>query len=102
MYIREIDIKNIRSVTRFHLQFDPSEQAGWHVLIGDNGTGKSTVVRAIALAIIGPKEAPALRENWGAWLRREEAEGHVQLQVDHDSKLDKWTDLPKTPTVGPV
>jgi ABC-type cobalamin/Fe3+-siderophores transport system ATPase subunit len=28
-----------------------SQAAGWHVIIGDNGSGKSTFLRSIALAL---------------------------------------------------
>jgi energy-coupling factor transporter ATP-binding protein EcfA2 len=91
MYIQEIEIKNMRSIERFRLELDRSELAGWHVLIGDNGSGKSTVVRAIALAIIGPNEAPALRQNWSDWLGWMDAEGWIALEIEHDEKYDKRT-----------
>jgi DNA repair exonuclease SbcCD ATPase subunit len=47
MYINHLKVKNIRSITEFDMRFD--NPAGWHVLIGDNGAGKTTVIRAIAL-----------------------------------------------------
>ena len=55
MYIKSLNIKNIRSIHDFAMEFE--NPAGWHVLIGDNGAGKSTIIRSIALALVGPEEA---------------------------------------------
>lgn len=53
------------------MEFPEGKEAGWHVLLGANGSGKTTVLRAIALALIGPKEI--LRMNpasWESWVRQ--------------------------------
>ena len=62
MYIRKVILDKIRNID--HLEMDFPRAVGWHVLIGDNGAGKSTILRAIALAIIGPYESNALRFSW--------------------------------------
>lgn len=75
MYLNKILIKNIRSISHFEMTFD--KPAGWHVIIGDNGAGKSTIVRAISLGIIGPYDSKALRLNLNDWARRGENEPGV-------------------------
>lgn len=91
MYINKLTIKNIRSISNFEMTFD--KPAGWHVIIGDNGAGKSTIVRAISLGIIGPNDSKALRLNLNDWVRRNSDDtGSIQLTVlkhDQDSKLGK-------------
>jgi len=87
MYLHQIRICNFRSIKDFELKFD--QYAGWHVIIGDNGAGKSTLARAIALAMIGPFEAPALRQNWDNWLRYGESKGSIQLEITPEPKFDK-------------
>jgi len=94
MYIKTIEINNIRSVRDFKMEF--SEYAGWHVLIGDNGAGKSTIIRSIALALVGPKEAPGLRADWGDWLSRQENQGLISLS------LEKSEDDEQTEKSGPA
>lgn len=89
MYLQRIEIQNIRNIA--HLVLDFPEPAGWHVLIGDNGAGKSTILRAIALAIIGPAEAASLRLPLPYFVRKEEQEGTVELKVERDRKLDRYT-----------
>ncbi len=89
MYLNKVYIKNIRSIADFAMIFE--KPAGWHVIIGDNGAGKSTIVRAISLGIIGPTDSRALRLNLNDWVRRDSDDaGSIQLIVlkhDQDSKL---------------
>lgn len=35
------------------MEFEAGKEAGWHVIIGDNGSGKTSVLRAIALGYFG-------------------------------------------------
>ena len=53
MYIKSLEIKNIRAINQFKMAFD--NPAGWHVLIGDNGAGKSSIIRSLALMLVGPE-----------------------------------------------
>lgn len=103
MYIRQILIKNIRSIEHFEMTFPEGKEAGWHVLIGDNGSGKSTIVRAIALGLLDYKDILASGETWNKWLNSKVAIGGIGLisidtsyQSHHQSTannlivLDKW------------
>jgi energy-coupling factor transporter ATP-binding protein EcfA2 len=91
MYLKVINIQNVRSIKRLRIEFDQEEYAGWHVLLGDNGSGKSSLIRSIALALTGPDEAAALRQNWGDWLRKGEDRASIEVLIDHDAKFDKAT-----------
>jgi len=70
--IHKIEIQNLRSIEHLVWEIDDQNACGWHVIIGDNGAGKSGVLRAVALSLVGPQEAPALRQDWNDWLRRGE------------------------------
>lgn len=89
MYIYSIEIENVRSINNLYWQIPESREPGWHVIIGDNGSGKSTFLRSVALALVGPIEAVALRQNWNDWLSENESEGLITLHLDYDRKLDK-------------
>jgi hypothetical protein len=84
MYIKSVEIENIRSISKFKMEFE--RPAGWHVIIGDNGAGKSSIVRSIALALIGPKDAQALRLPLINWIRKDQAESRVSLIIERDQK----------------
>jgi putative AbiEii toxin of type IV toxin-antitoxin system len=86
MYVRRLTITNIRSIESFDLRFNPTEAAGWHVILGANGAGKSSVVRSLALALAGPKEAAALRQNWSTWTRFGTVDSGIRLQVECGQK----------------
>lgn len=79
MYIKSLAIDNIRSIKSFKMKFD--NPAGWHVLIGDNGAGKSTIIRSIALALVGPEQALGLRADWEDWLNNQASEGEIKLDI---------------------
>ena len=89
MYIKSLEIKNIRSIKKFEMDFKKS--AGWHVLIGDNGAGKSSIIRSIALALIGLTDAQALSgfEDFSNWLHPNANKGTVSLVITRDNKFDK-------------
>lgn len=55
MYIQSIKIQNLKRLRDFELKFtsDCGTPRMWSVLIGENGTGKSAVLQAIALAAAG-------------------------------------------------
>lgn len=86
MYINKVEIENIRSIGRFEMEFP--KPAGWHVLIGDNGSGKTTVIRAISLALIGSEQAKGLRLDWAKWLKKDTREGSVILELSRDKNYD--------------
>ena len=86
MYVRRLTISNIRSIESFEVRFSAAETAGWHVILGANGAGKSSVVRSLALALAGPKEAAALRQNWSTWARFGTSDGSIKLTVECGAK----------------
>lgn len=96
MYIQSVEITNIRSISNFRMEF--RKPAGWHVFIGDNGAGKSSIIRSIALALVGPEEALGLRANWTDWLNKLADSGSIKLIISSD-KVDQNSDTPAgTPT----
>ncbi len=47
MYIKRLELRDIKSFKQFSWELKNGESPeGWHVLLGENGTGKSTFIRA--------------------------------------------------------
>lgn len=55
MYISEIRVKNLRCLEDVTLTFPKDERGGWYVIAGELGTGKTTLLQAVSLAIAGPR-----------------------------------------------
>lgn len=55
--IERIEVTNIKSIRHVELSIASSGNAGtpWLMLLGENGVGKSTVLQAAAIAIMGPE-----------------------------------------------
>lgn len=64
--IRSVKIQNFRALGEIELDFPPSnhltESATCAVILGENATGKSTILEAISLALIGTSEATELNQ----------------------------------------
>ena len=89
MHIRRLRIRNIRSIRNLQVEI-PEPRAGWHVILGDNGSGKSSVIRALALALMGPVDAAATRQDWQDWIRKTAPTARVDLEVAPEAEFDKW------------
>ena len=87
MYIQKAEITNIKSIEKFEIEF--KNPAGWHVLIGDNGSGKTTIVRSMALALVGAEESSGLRQNIRNWINTRNKSGKISLTIEINKKLDK-------------
>jgi energy-coupling factor transporter ATP-binding protein EcfA2 len=81
--LKSIRLRNIGPISDMSLSFDPK----WTVLLGNNGSGKSTIIRAIALVLCGEdSRARAMAERL---LRSGESTGEIELVVGDQSYLVK-------------
>jgi predicted ATPase len=97
MYVRRIEITNIRVIHRIVWQIaEPQLAAGWHVIVGDNGAGKSSFLRAVALALLGPESAQQLRQPWDQWLAKGKKSGQISVGVQGNPTLDRFSGRGKT------
>ncbi len=104
MHLRQIKIREVRSIRSLDWELPESKSgAGWHVIIGDNGSGKSSVLRSAALSLIGPRDALALRLSWDDWLRKGEEKGSAEVWIRPNPQYDRFVGKgpkPKSKTLG--
>ena len=91
MYITKAKIENVKIIADFQLDLTKDEAPGWHVILGDNGSGKSTFIRTLSLALVGRENAAALRLDWPSWIEMEENSGSISLSILADQELDVWS-----------
>ena len=79
MYLEKCTIRNIKCFEEITLDFrnpDGSIRL-WNVLIGENGTGKPTLLQAIAIALLGEKAASVLLPRPQGWVRTGAVKGAI-------------------------
>ncbi len=83
MYIRNVTIKNIRCFKKLRLSFElAGQRPPWTVLVGDNATGKTTLLRSIAIGLCDETSAAALmRESDEGYIRRDEDEAFISIEL---------------------
>jgi predicted ATPase len=90
MYLNRVQITNVRAIHNLTWELSNLDQAqGWHVIIGDNGSGKSSFLRSIALTLVGPSVAYGLRQPWDQWLTRGKNHGGIELGIMRDPNVDE-------------
>ncbi|WP_158704439.1 AAA family ATPase [Rhizobium sp. NXC24] len=95
-FIESISIQNFRAISRLDLKIaDGSERAPWLMLLGENAAGKSTILQAIALALLGEQYrnslTGALNLDLGGMVKAgaECAEIHLNLSGARDPRILK-------------
>ncbi len=55
MYLKKLIVKQLKCFDSLEIDFpgENGDYSGWIVLLGGNGTGKSTLLQAMALALLG-------------------------------------------------
>jgi hypothetical protein len=95
LYIRKITLENIKTFSKFTWQLEKDEDpAGWHVLLGDNGSGKSSFIKCAVLALLGVDEANKTRIAFESWISKGCDVGSVKLDICPAEGLDQWYETP--------
>lgn len=76
MFLQRLTLENVRSIEKLELPFLTADGRvrKWTLLLGENGCGKSTVLRAISLLLAGSDALPELLKNPDEWIRLGENE----------------------------
>lgn len=81
LYVTKLVLRNIRAFSNLQIDFQNPECCA--VIIGDNGDGKSTLLRSLAMGLCDQSSASALfRELPGEFVRRDSPDGESFIQVD--------------------
>jgi predicted ATPase len=86
MWVEEISLENIKCFEKQSLRLGTKTKPyPWITLLGENGTGKSTVLQAIALLLAGPDGAKHLMTPY-AWLLDESKKGVIRIRLQQGEK----------------
>lgn len=92
MYIRRIILQNLKGFKDLDFRFGgPSgdeHYEGWTVITGDNGSGKSILLKAIAMAMAGPTTVRSLQPSFAGWIRSGFKEARIALEIISHNDVD--------------
>ena len=83
MFLRSVHLKNIRSLRDVSLPFarNGGDARRWTLVLGENGSGKSTILRAIALGLAGSEALPDLLGDVDGWIANGEKKATIELEI---------------------
>lgn len=97
MYITNVYIKNIRCFGEINIPLSANSNPSlWATILGDNGTGKTTVMRCIAMGLCDKSDVSGLLQDiygeWlseGEWMSETEKEGVIRVDFSGEALSDK-------------
>jgi predicted ATP-binding protein involved in virulence len=83
MFLKRIKLTNIRSIKELDLSFTGADGAirKWTLLLGENGCGKTSVLRSIALVVAGSRALPELLPRPEGWIRLGAKECAIEAEL---------------------
>ena len=87
MFLRRIALENVRSIEHLELDFESLDRESeddvrrWTFVLGENGTGKTTLLRSIALILAGSDALPEMLGNPTDWVRSGAKEARIRVEI---------------------
>ncbi len=85
MYLANLELKNVRAIQQMSLDFrctKPDERTRrWTVLLGENGCGKSTVLKSIGLLLAGSEALPDLLGPTDQWIHNAANQATIRATI---------------------
>ncbi len=83
MYLKRVVLENVRGFDKLDFSFERPDKrfAGWTVITGDNASGKTTLLKAISAALVGPDAVRSLQPSWKGWVKQGANEAVVAVEV---------------------
>jgi hypothetical protein len=99
VYLHSLELQNIKCFDTLSFEFGRPDgsYAGLSVLVGGNASGKSTILRAIAMALSGPQVSAQLLGAPMGWVRDGSPRGKIDAEVQWDVAWDKFKESGKPP-----
>ena len=91
MHVTNLTIRNIKCLSRYEFSLRPEEAPGWHVILGGNGSGKTTFLRSLALALAPPFDKGTLNvgSNWRRLGIDTRSDAEISISANQDLIWDE-------------
>jgi energy-coupling factor transporter ATP-binding protein EcfA2 len=95
VYIKSLSLKNIKGFRDLKFDFSrggaDTSLAGWTVITGDNGSGKSAFLKSVALALSGADAARSLQPSYSGWRTyglEEDEISEISIEIQRSEEND--------------
>ena len=91
MFLEYLHLENVRCIRELDLPLTEEDGTArkWTLLLGENGAGKSTVLRSIALLLAGSDAMPSLVGDTDSWIRFGAEEAEIKATVSTAEDKDR-------------
>lgn len=88
MYIKKISLRNIRCFKKFEMEFDiDGEISPFALILGNNATGKTTLIKSIALGMCDESSAASLmKEADAGYIRDGMKRGYITIELQRNKR----------------
>jgi hypothetical protein len=92
MYLKSVTLESVKSFPSLHFDFERplGKFAGWTVFVGGNSSGKSTLLKSIALAIMGAEAGSPLMGSTQGWITNGHAKATATTRIKWDQDHDTF------------
>ena len=93
LYISRVTLSNVRCFDHLDISFGPiGTPSGWTLFVGDNATGKSTLLRSIAMGLCDEASAAGLlKESDEGYIRRKYTKATIKIWLcDPESRNQQY------------
>ena len=93
MYLTAFHLSNFCRAGEVKVELPKGREKGWHVIIGDNASGKTSILRGIAIALINKPELASLEVQKDHCIAGQSASSIVILSGEADKSFDDSHDF---------
>jgi predicted ATPase len=95
MFLKSLKLRNIRCFSEASVDFDleGGRNRKWTILLGENGTGKSTVLKSVALALLGSEALTEHLADPSEWIKGGCDQGSIKLEFETSEGLARSVEL---------
>lgn len=93
MYIKKVQLTNVKGFEdlEFNFQRPDESYAGWTVIVGGNSSGKTTILKSIALSLMGSDAGRQICYPVSGWIKSGEKKAEAEVEISWDKDYDKFT-----------
>ncbi len=96
MYIDSLELENIKAFQSLKFDFkrpNSESYAGLNVFVGGNASGKSTLLKAMAMGLLGPQRIPYVLDTPISWISHEQTKANISFcePPDIQDRISKYS-----------